>query len=85
LGLAGSGGRSGSIAAQRALGTRALAIQSQRTHPDFVRRSKLPQCPWNGLKSRVRPDLGGAIVNGTAKAVVIHLQMPAIAAVVDQR
>lgn len=39
LGLAGSGGRSDSIAAQRALGTRGLAIPSQRTHPGFVRRS----------------------------------------------
>jgi hypothetical protein len=38
LGLAGSGGRSGSIAAQRAWGTRGLAIPNQRAHAGFVRR-----------------------------------------------
>jgi hypothetical protein len=40
LGLAGSRGRSGSITAQRALGTRGLAMPNQRTHSGFVRRSK---------------------------------------------
>lgn len=39
LGLAGSGGRSGSITAQRALGTRGLAMPSQRARLSFVRHS----------------------------------------------
>jgi hypothetical protein len=39
LGLAGSGGRSGSIAAHRAWGTRGLAMPNQRVHLGIVRRS----------------------------------------------
>jgi len=37
LGLAGSGGRSGSMAAHRALETRGLTMPGQRTHAGFVR------------------------------------------------
>ncbi len=39
LGLAGSGGRSGLIAAQRAWETRGLAMPNQRAHSGFVRHS----------------------------------------------
>jgi hypothetical protein len=39
LGLAGSGGRSGSITAHRAWETRGLAMLNQRDHLGFVRRS----------------------------------------------
>ena len=42
LSLAGSDGRSGSITAHRAWGTRGLAMPNQRAHAGFVRRSK-----WN--------------------------------------